>query len=217
MSVYKTLKDHVYDYISDKINDGSLKPSERINENNISEDLQVSRTPVREALLQLASEGYLEKLPRRGFTVRELKQERVEQIYVVIGCLEGLAAKLSLAHITDEHVDKMKEFVKSMDKALENRNYSEYYKLQTKFHDVYISASGNDELTKLLNELKRSFIRQTYYTNGGNGDEFYEALLNTHEEHKVIVKLFKEKNGDKLEDYIKDVHWGIKYARYDSI
>lgn len=217
MSVYKTLKDHVYDYISNKINDGSLKPNERINENNICEDLQISRTPVREALLQLASEGYLEKLPRRGFTVKELKPERVEQIYIVIGCLEGLAAKLSLSNITDEHIYEMKEIVKSMDKALENRDYSEYYKLQTKFHDVYISASGNDELIKLLNELKKSFIKQTYYTNDDNGDEFHEVLLNTNEEHKVIVELFEQKDREKLEDYIKDVHWNTEYARYDSI
>ena len=64
MTHYMSLKDHVYKYISDKISDGSLKPDDKINEQQISESLNISRTPIREALIQLASDGLLESTPR---------------------------------------------------------------------------------------------------------------------------------------------------------
>ena len=66
MSQYLTLKDHVYNYISSKINDGSSKPLDKINEQQISDELEISRTPIK-ALIQLASEGYLENTARKGF------------------------------------------------------------------------------------------------------------------------------------------------------
>ena len=69
MKKYKTLKDHVYDYIAEQILEGNLIPSQRINETAISQELSVSRTPVREALIQLSCEDILENVPRKGFVL----------------------------------------------------------------------------------------------------------------------------------------------------
>lgn len=217
MSLYKTLKDHVYDYISNKINDGTLKPNERLSENKISEDMEVSRTPVREALMQLANEGYLEKSPRRGFVVKELSLERVQRIYAIIGCLEALAASLAVDRLTEEDMKEMKNILGDIDNAILNRDYNQYYKLQTKFHDVFIKAADNEELSDLLTSLKKNFIRQTYITNKEQVDTLIKVVQETHEEHKEIYRLFQEKDKGGLEKYLRNVHWNVRYAKYDSI
>lgn len=73
---YRSLKDHVYDYIAQKIQDGTLLPNQKINEAEICKKLDISRTPTREALFQLASDNLLQYIPRRGFIVTPLMQAK---------------------------------------------------------------------------------------------------------------------------------------------
>lgn len=215
MNQYMSLKDHVYNYISEKINEGSLTPNEKINEQLICEELQISRTPVREALIQLATEGYLENIPRKGFRVRPIDENKAMELYTIIGSLEGLAAVHSLEFITTKEIEQMKHLVMNMNEAIDMECYDNYYKLQTKFHNTFINICHNEELIRLLTQLKRSFIRQTYITK--EKEDLQQVLKRTNSEHQEIVKLFNLKDKEKLEKYIKDVHWNTKNARFDSI
>lgn len=215
MNQYMSLKDHVYNYISEKINEGSLSPNEKISEQLICEELQISRTPVREALIQLATEGYLENLPRRGFRVRPIDENKAIEFYMIIGVLEGLAGSLSIESITNKDIDHMKKLVLSMDQAISIGFYDNYYKLQTEFHNTFINICNNDELIRLLNQLKRSFIRQSYINK--DTEDLSEVLKKTNEEHKRMIELFEKKDRNGLEKYIKDVHWNAKNAKFDSI
>jgi DNA-binding GntR family transcriptional regulator len=213
---YKSLKDHVYDYISAKINDGSLKPKERINEANICENLKVSRTPVREALMQLSSDGYLENLPRRGFIVKEIDPKKVSEIYSIIGCLEGMAATLALKHLKKSDISMLKALVEKMDDAIISKEYNEYYRLQNLFHDTFILASNNSELHTLITNTKKSFIKQSYYI-GKPNEDLFKALEETNSEHKRIIELFEEGNPNKLESYLREVHWSPRYADLEAL
>lgn len=215
MNQYMSLKDHVYNYISEKINEGSLTPKEKINEQLICEELQISRTPVREALIQLATEGYLENIPRKGFRVRPIDENKAMEFYMIIGVLEGLAASHAVKFITSKEISHMQQLALDMDEAISKEFYDNYYKLQTEFHNTFIDICNNEELIRLLNQLKRSFIRQTYITK--EIDDFFEILKKTNQEHKEIIKLFELKDRERLEKYIKDVHWNTKNAKFDSI
>ena len=84
MPKFKTLKDHVYDYIAEQIMEGRLRPSEKISEAAICEELSISRTPVREALIQLAGEEILENVPRKGFIIRHVDLKEARELYEVI-------------------------------------------------------------------------------------------------------------------------------------
>ncbi|WP_312095119.1 GntR family transcriptional regulator, partial [Aminipila sp.] len=95
MYKFQSLKDHVYDYIADQILKGNLLPNEKINENKICQELNISRTPVREALIQLSSEGVLENVPRKGFVLRTLNPREAAEIYEVVGLLDGYASVLA--------------------------------------------------------------------------------------------------------------------------
>jgi DNA-binding GntR family transcriptional regulator len=118
---YKSLKDLVYVYLYEKINQGTIKPNEKINENLICRDLQVSRTPVREALIKLEDEGYLKRMPRRGYIVREVTRDKIREIYEIIGCLEGLAASLAIDRMTGKDIILLETLVEKMNEAIKNK------------------------------------------------------------------------------------------------
>lgn len=162
MEHYLSLKDHVYRYISDCINTGSLNPGDKINEAQVSETLNISRTPIREALVQLASDGYLDSLPRKGFRVKALDTTKVQQFYEIIGALDGRAAALCMPHITKEDLNQMQFLAEAMDSAIHAGLGDKYYELQVEFHNVYLNRCPNTEMTDLLNRLKNNFIRKYY-------------------------------------------------------
>jgi DNA-binding GntR family transcriptional regulator len=215
MNNYKSLKDHVYDYISRQINNKTLKPNKKINEKKISETLNISRTPIREALIQLVNEGYLEQKPRKGFIVKEIKQESVEEVYQIIGVLEALAASLALDNFKSEDIETMKKLVEKMDIDIKYKDFKEYYDSETNFQKVYIKASRNKKLNEILESLKNFFIKKTYFDDKNN--MLIEDLKEINELHKNIIKLFEEKDEKKLTHYIKNVYWNKKYSRLDSL
>lgn len=215
MKQYMSLKEHVYNYLADEINNGNLIPEKRINEQLICEELQISRTPVREALIQLATEGYLEKLPRRGFIVKKIDEKKAKDLYKIIGRLDGLAAALAIDFITDKEIEHMKNLIIDMNQAIENKSLDVYYKLQIEFHNIYINICDNEDLIRLLNQLRKNFIRQTYANKGS--EDIVEIVSNTNSHHSVIVEIFEKKDKEEIERYIKDVHWNIENAKFDSI
>lgn len=205
MSDYMSLKDHVYKYISEKINDGSLKPTDKLSEKQISDALDISRTPIREALIQLASEGLLEKTPRKGFKVKVLDIKKAQNLYEIIGLLDGKLAYNAVDLMNDDIIKKMQFLVESMDSAINQGLKEEYHELQLQFHDLYVNLSDNADMVSLLNQLKNNFLRKYYVFDEPNNEQ--EILRKTNKEHYEIIRLFKEKKKDELEKYLKTVHW----------
>ena len=80
MKRFKSLKDHVYDYIETQIKEGKLSPNQRINEAVICKELNISRTPVREALIQLSAEGVLENNARKGLILKAVNAHEVAEL-----------------------------------------------------------------------------------------------------------------------------------------
>lgn len=216
MPTYKSLKDYVYEYISHKIQIGELKPDEKISESSICEVLQVSRTPVREALIQLADEGILENLPRRGFTVKSIDINKVNEIYPIIGVLEGLAARTAIKYVTEKELDSLEYCIFKMDDYINNHDYENYYKKQLEFHQILIASCGNAELINLIEKLKKKFIKQSVNIDE-NREETFKALTITNNEHKKIFELVKSKKDEELEKFLKETHWNVTYARYETI
>jgi DNA-binding GntR family transcriptional regulator len=208
---YKSLKELVYAYLYEKINQGTIKPNEKINESLICEDLQVSRTPVREALIQLEDEGYITRVPRRGFIVREVTRKKIREIYEIIGCLDGLAASLAIDRMTGKDIILLETLVEKMNEAIKNKKLHEYFKLQRNFHNVYISASGSEELYNTLLSLKKRFVKKAYFTRE-NDQELYTALKRFNDGHKQIVNLIKKSDKKGVADYLKEVHWNFRNA-----
>lgn len=215
MEGYLSLKDHVYNYIAEEINKGNLKPEEKINEQRISDLLNISRTPVREALIQLSSEGFLENVPRKGFLIRPLSAKEAGEIYLILGVLDGLAVSLACPRITEKEIRDMQFYIGSMTLAIDSGNYDMYYKQQEEFHQVYLGICGNDSLIGLMNRTKKKFLKKSYIMNVG--ENIKEVLHRTNNEHRKMLDLFEQKKAAELEKFMKEIHWKPDLAYMETI
>ncbi len=212
--LFKSLKDHIYDYLTVQISEGKLKADMKINENEICEELGVSRTPLREALLKLENDGLLEKLPRKGFKVKKLSEKSAKDKYTIIGALDGLAATLSLPNLSKSDYFEMEMIIRKIDLVLEEDDFAQYISLQNDFHNVYLYKCGNQELIDLLAKLKMGFMNKTYFEKFEK-EEAIRILMKTNQEHKVIIKLMTKGETEELDRYMRYVHWHLDNSLYE--
>ncbi|MGF6952458.1 DNA-binding GntR family transcriptional regulator [Neobacillus sp. B4I6] len=210
MMEFLSLKDHVYNYIVEQINSGNLLTGKKVNENHICESLNVSRTPVREALIQLASEGLLDNVPRKGFVIKSLTKEEAKETYFIIGALDGLAASLAALLLTEKDMKEMEFYIQSIDLAINTENYRMYDKMQEAFHGVYLKVCPNKSLVDLLLQLEKKFLKNL--GENDSPDRAKEMLSQLNNEHREILELFKKKDTAELERFMKEVHWDIQKA-----
>ena len=209
---HSSLKDNVYAYIAGRIDSGELSAGDRVSEQAICDALGVSRTPVREALIQLASDGYLDNLPRRGFRVRGFDRENALEVFEIMGPLDGQAAYLACPGLDDDTIAQMRFLVGSMDLAIESRLMLKYDDLQREFHYTYYHLCGNQRLIELLRQLERCFIKRDYST--VDREEAYRLLRKANDEHRRILELFEARDAAAVRDYIRDVHWNTENAQF---
>lgn len=209
---HSSLKDNVYAYIAGRIDSGELSAGDRVSEQAICNAMGVSRTPVREALIQLASDGYLDNLPRRGFRVRGFDRENALEVFEIMGPLDGQAAYLACPGLDDDTIAQMRFLVGSMDLAIESRLMLKYDDLQREFHYTYYHLCGNQRLIELLRQLERCFIKRDYST--VDREEAYRLLRKANDEHRRILELFEARDAAAVRDYIRDVHWNTENAQF---
>lgn len=205
MNKPESLRNTVYKYLIQKIQNGEVKPGDKINESTICSELSLSRTPTREALIKLESDGFLMYTPNKGFTVNEIDEKCRNDVYIIIGTLDALVASLSIENIGDDDILRMNELSDKMDIAIKYQNFPDYSKYQTEFHDVYISKCNNSRLISILNDLRRTFVPQTYIS--GNKNDLFTNLKGANNEHRRIIELFQKKDIAALQVFLKEKHW----------
>lgn len=119
----------------------------------------VSRTPVREALSRLASEGFLERLPHRGFRVPERSIEDLVHLYPVVQALEVLAGELAFPRITHTDLDQLEEANRGFAQAIEANDVPTAVDLNDRFHHLLADLSGNPVLSRVLDDLRSQVHR----------------------------------------------------------
>ena len=210
MSITSSLREKALRAIREKIQYGVLKPEEVFTEALICEELDMSRTPVREALIQLVADGVLKKVLHKGYAVIEFDTKSKINFYTIYANLDAFAAISSLENITQEDIMKMNEIIDKIDIALKYKNYEEYYHLQDLFHKVYIDKCDNPLLIKMLGDFSHGHINRSYM--GDNKEKLFAVLTEANCEHREIVGLFERKDREKIEDYLRYTHWITKYV-----
>lgn len=208
-----TLKDHVYNYISEQISVGKLSPNERINESDICEVLNISRTPVREALIQLSSDGYLESIPGKGLRVKKMDEQRAKDLYEIIGLIEGYIASNVINELSENDLKEMEIIANNLGFYIDSKQYKKYQQLQDSFHEVYIKKYKNIEMINTLNDIKKNFMRGNLTYLQEKSEHWILSITN--KQHYKIIDLFKEGDSNKLYNFIKDIHWSTSATRYD--
>lgn len=190
-----SLRGRVYDRIREDILNGVYKEHEELKEATLGKMMDVSRTPVREALRQLELEGLVEIIPNKGARVTGITKKDIEDIYQIRYLLEGLSARWATEHITEELIEKMEETLYLTEFHAKKGNFAQVYDLDSQFHELLYEASGS----KLLNNILSDFhmyvtrIRKTSLASGSRSK-------NSTEEHRAILEAIKERDADKAEE-----------------
>jgi DNA-binding GntR family transcriptional regulator len=159
---HTSLRDRVLDTLRGLIIDGTLAPGERLHERNLSADLAVSRVPLREAIIQLAHEGFVEVLPRRGAFVSAVTTTSVAELFDVREALEGLAAGLAAARRTDGDLAALDGFVRREHTA----SGSAAVAADSGFHEALVTAAHHGMLTTLMAPVEGHVRRLFHLTTG---------------------------------------------------
>jgi DNA-binding GntR family transcriptional regulator len=131
--------------LRDLVVEGRLRPGDPISEKDLCDEFGISRTPLREALKILSSEGLIQLLPRRGAIVAPIVTEQLQQKFEVVRVLEDFAVKLMCERASDEQIAELRAVHKRLTDAV-RRGDSSFVQLNDEFHDVIMKASGNPSL-----------------------------------------------------------------------
>jgi len=160
------IRDKVYQYIKQAIVQGIYKSGERIIERELADQLNVSRTPIREALFRLESQGFVKTLPRKGVVVSQLSPEEVVEIFTILGSLESLAMKLAAQRATPEEREVLKRIIDEIDAELSKPDVDQEYKnLHFDINEVIFRAAQSPRLARMLDSLSdyiRAFVHLGY-------------------------------------------------------
>ena len=207
-NTYQSLKDHVCSYIADLIANDQVPDSGKIVEQEICDALGVSRTPVREALIQLAADGFLESVPRRGFFINRLTREKAIEIVQILGPLDGRAAYLASGRMSVEEIAELRQIHESIANAMRAGDYLHHNELQHEFHNYYLERCGNKRLIEIVQHLNWYFMKRETINVVERG--LVSKLEQSVAEHEEIVRLFEAVDAEALQRYIRDVHWDME-------
>lgn len=175
-----TLADRVYEVVRDRILDGKFEPGKFIREQEIGDAMGVSRTPVREALGRLASEGFVERIPHRGFQVPAEPFDRLLELYPVVSALESLAGELAFPRLDDADLAHLREINARLRRRMDEGDVQGELEANNEFHRYIAERSGNRRLAELLDDLRSQLTRlETWYYSYA---EHTERSISEHEE-----------------------------------
>jgi DNA-binding GntR family transcriptional regulator len=187
------LHDEVVDRLRELILDGELAPKARVNELELSHRFGISRTPLREAIKILATEGLLELLPNRGARVASLSEQEIDEVIEVVAGLEATAADLACRRITDKEVAMVADLTDVMLRAWEREDEEVYFRLNREIHEAIMRASRNDILGGIYANLSGR-IQRARYTAHKTAEQWRKAA----EEHREMLVLLKARDGAAL-------------------
>jgi DNA-binding GntR family transcriptional regulator len=195
----QSLTEQAYDLLRREIITCALVPGADVSESELAERLQMSKTPVREALARLRNEGFVETFPRRGYRIVPMTLSDMNELFDVRIILEGGTAALAAERITDEQLDELLSLANSSYDVEENLSLEQFVAANREFHSAIARASGRDRLLALvgrnLDELERFFFM---------GARARDVNPETKSDHYRIVDVLRTRDADAARQILVD-------------
>ena len=200
----RSLREQVYEYLRDEMTRGGLQLGAFLDLNDLAQRLGISRTPLREALLQLESQGFITVLPRRGFRLNPLTLDDIRHYYEIIGALEAAALKLAGPLLGELDFLRMRQLDEAMAEAVAAGDFDHYYELNLAFHETYLGRCDNKRLLAQVRLLKQRLYDWPRR----------EGMVKSWEEHSVgehekFIRLLERGQLQEAAVYLQDVHWSF--------
>ena len=202
----RPLHNELADRLRHMIVEGELAPGEKLSEKDLCGRFGVSRTPLREAMKVLATEGLVLLTPNRGSAVAKLTLADLDEAFPVMGALEALSGELACRHITDAEVARIRELHERMVRKYQAGALRDYFKLNEQIHQLILTAARNPTLAQMQLSLSGRVRRARYMANMSplrwskavaEHEKILEALAARH--GKSLAVLLKEHLANKLE------------------
>ncbi len=189
-------KDEAYNYLKNAILTYQLSPDEAISEMAISKELNISRTPVREAMRELEIEGLIVSYPSRGSFVASLTPYDVEEIYELRCLLEVWALKRSITRITEEELDEVEKMLKE---TVENLDWAGLHKADRRLHGLIVEKSGSKRLVTFVNTLNSQIERVRRISAKEQG-----RSIRSYKEHMQIIDCIRQRDLERCESILEE-------------
>jgi DNA-binding GntR family transcriptional regulator len=169
----------------------TLAPGSWLDEQSLAVEFGISRTPMREAIKVLASEGLVTMKPRRGAYVTEVERQDVEQIFAVISELEGFAAKEVAIKATEDQLNQLDNLHLKLEKAAADRDVERFFEINVRFHELIMEIAGNRWMNGVIADLRKVLKLQRRDSLSRAG-----RLQNALNEHRNILNALIKRDGD---------------------
>ncbi|GAK09473.1 GntR family transcriptional regulator [Geomicrobium sp. JCM 19038] len=184
----RSMRDHAYHIIKDAIISGDLEPQRKLKDAELSDELGISRTPVREAMLKLEDEGFIVSKRNSYTMVSPINIEEAKDVYHIVIALESLALSDAI-RASAEEVAKLEEINDNYKHAIENNDAKQCLHYDIQFHRALVNLSSNQELIKMLGTIKDKILRiESSY--------FHEASSKEQSLHQHYAIIDSMKNQD---------------------
>jgi DNA-binding GntR family transcriptional regulator len=179
----RALYEDVADRLREQIFAKQLAPGSWLDEQSLADQFGISRTPMREAIKVLASEGLVTIKMRRGAYVTEIARSDLEQIFTILTLLEGEAAKQTAIKATEEQLNQLDYWHHRLEKAAADRDIEQFFEINGKFHELMQEIAGNRWMNGVIADLRKvlKLHRRDSLTSTGR-------LQNSLLEHREILK-----------------------------
>jgi len=193
------LAERVYEKIKDRILEENLSPDTRLISDQLAEEMGVSRTPVKEALLRLEKEGFVVSVPRRGIYVKKFSAAEIKEIYEIREVLEVLAVRLAAPLINEKQARAMLKTCDDFQKFVKRKDVRSCLKIDFEFHKLLIRASRNSKLFEMISsfnlQLLSIFVK---------GPQYWSHALHYIEQHMSIIDALSNHDSDLAQKLLRE-------------
>ncbi|MGP4079053.1 GntR family transcriptional regulator [Pseudalkalibacillus sp. R45] len=192
-----SIRERAYRYLKDLILEGEFQPGDRLIERELATKLNISRTPIREALFRLESQGFVKTVPRKGVIVTNISEEEVIEVFTILSSLEVLAAKLAAQKMDEETQNVFDEKIRELEE-LEKNGSEDFDNEHINMNLLLYKASKSPKLYEILSGLT-DYIQMSANMGYETPGRRKESLR----EHIQIMRALRDKEVEMAEYHTK--------------
>ena len=191
-----SLSEKAYQEIRNLIISLKLKPGMQVNKDELEHDLSIGRTPVREALLRLTTEGLLTSVQGRGFFVRQVSLEDIKAMFEAVMILERPAVSLATRRIQSQDIGRLSKINTKLVSAMAKREFLQITLLNSRFHCIIHEAVNNGFLTSSLHNLDSQYQRLAYlcFSKEAHANDLKQHFAKVVADHAELIECFKKRD-----------------------
>jgi DNA-binding GntR family transcriptional regulator len=192
--INRPLYENVAERLREQIFSHELAPGDWLDEQSLANDFGISRTPMREAIKVLASEGLVTTKMNKGAYVTEVDRRDLEQIFTILSLLEGQAAKETAIKATEVQLTQLDNLHHRLEKAAADRDIEQFFEVNVKFHDLIQEIAGNKWMNGVIVDLRKVLKLQRRGSLSRSG-----RLLSSLVEHREILQAILKRDATAAE------------------